>query len=360
MANDEAERTLEEIARAITHTGRLAIVEFKKQESPMGPPLSIKLSPKEVEGPVKGYGFSREQVLEVRPHHYSIFSGKDELKWLKDYAYLQWHQMQLWADTMHKWDPEVYEKSSSTQKKWAEEVISRIQLKENERILDIGCGDGKITAYIASLVPEGSVVGIDNSTEMISFAQSKFPPSRWPNLSFQYGNASDLRYQDEFDLIVSFACLHWLLDHKPVLEGIKRSLKFDGRLFIQFGGRGNADEVLKVVDRKISEERWARYFRDFAFPYGFFGPEIYEDWLEQVGLKATRVELIPKDMMQPGAEGLASWIGSTWLPYIERIPDELRHEFIYEIVSGYISVHPLSHGQVHVRMVRLEVEAEKV
>ena len=156
---------------------------------------------------------------------------------------------------MHKWDPEVYEKSSSTQKKWAEEVISKIQITGNERILDIGCGDGKITAYIASLVPAGSVVGIDNSAEMISFAQSRFSQARWPNLSFQYGDASDLRYQNEFDLVVSFACLHWLLDHRPVLEGIRRSLKSDGRLFIQFGGRGNADEILRVADQKISEDR---------------------------------------------------------------------------------------------------------
>jgi trans-aconitate 2-methyltransferase len=60
-------------------------------------------------------------------------------------------------------------------KKWAEEALSRIRIKGNERVLDIGCGDGKITAHIASLLPQGSVVGIDNSIEMISFSQSKFP-----------------------------------------------------------------------------------------------------------------------------------------------------------------------------------------
>jgi trans-aconitate 2-methyltransferase len=196
--------------------------------------------------------------------------------------------MLLWVDAMHKWNPEAYEKSSSEQKKWAEEVISKIQIKGNEQVLDIGCGDGKITAHIASLVPEGSVVGIDNSAEMISFAQSKFPQSSWPNLSFQYGDASDLRYEDEFDLVVSFACLHWVLDHKPVLEGIMRSLKSNGRLFIQFGGRGNAGDVLEVVNEKISEDRWARYFEDFTLPYGFFGPEEYESWLDHVGLRAVR------------------------------------------------------------------------
>ena len=262
---------------------------------------------------------------------------------------------------MHRWDPEAYGKSSSEQKKWAEEVISKIRIGGNERVLDIGCGDGKITTHIASLVPEGSVVGIDNSTEMITFAQGKFPQSSWPNLSFQYGDASDLKYVDEFDLVVSFACLHWVTDHKPVLEGIKRSLKSGGKLFIQFGGRGNASEVLKVIDNLISRKKWASYFKDFAFQYAFFGPEEYKRWLDQVGLRAARVELIPKDMVQPGLEGLASWIGSTWLPYIERIPDELRHDFIREIAEGYISDHPLdSNGQVHVRMMRLEVEAEKV
>ena len=264
------------------------------------------------------------------------------------------------VDSMHKWNPDIYERSSSQQKKWAEEVISKIRIKGNERVLDIGCGDGKITAHIASLVPEGSVIGIDNSADMISFAQNKFPPSNWPNLSFQFGDATDLRYEDGFDLVVSFACLHWVLDHKPVLEGIKRCLKSNGRLFIQFGGKGNAGGVLEVVDKKISEDRWAGYFKNFTFPYGFFGTEEYERWLNKAGLRAVRVELIPKEMVQSGIEGLASWVESTWLPYIERVPEGFQHDFINEISQGYVSAHPLdSDGQVHVRMVRLEVEAEK-
>ena len=130
----------------------------------------------------------------------------------------------------HKWDPKVYDKSSSAQKIWAEEVISKIKIKGDERVLDIGCGDGKITAHIASLLPQGSVLGIDSSAEMVRFAQSRFPFSSWPNLSFRYADARDLHLSGEFDLIVSFAALHWVLDHRPVLEGIKRSLKPGGRL----------------------------------------------------------------------------------------------------------------------------------
>ena len=260
----------------------------------------------------------------------------------------------------HQWDPEVYEKSSSAQKKWAEEVISKIKIKGDERVLDIGCGDGKVTAYIASLLPKGSVLGIDNSLEMIRFAQSRFPQSAWPNLSFLYGDARDLHYLDEFDLVVSFATLHWILDHRPVLEGIKRSLKPGGRLFAQFGGRGNASEFFRIVDKEIAEGAWAQYFRNFSFPYGFFAAEEYKDWLDKAGLKAKRVELMEKDMVQLDSRGLASWMESTWLPYLERIPGELRSVFISEMVESYITAHPPDRGgRIHLAMIRLEVEAEK-
>ena len=261
---------------------------------------------------------------------------------------------------MHRWDPKDYMKSSSAQQKWAEELLSRISIRGDERILDIGCGDGKITAQVALLVPRGSIVGLDNSREMLRFARDRFPSVSWPNLDFHYGDASDLQYEDSFDLVLSFACLHWVQDHGPVLEGIKHSLKNGGRVLMQFGGRDNAAAILAVVDDLISEEKWSGYFEAFQFPYGFFGPDEYRTWLEIAGLKALRVELVAKDMVQIGREGLVSWFKSTWLPYIERVPEDLRMDFIYEVVDRYIQAYPLDDkGCVHVGMVRLEVEAEK-
>ncbi len=261
---------------------------------------------------------------------------------------------------MHRWDPKVYERSSSAQQKWAEELLSRISIRGDEKILDIGCGDGKITAEVALLVPRGSVAGLDNSREMLSFARNRFSPESWPNLEFQFGDASDLKYEDEFDLVLSFACLHWVQDHGPVLEGIKRSLKNGGRILMQFGGLGNAAGILEIIDELISRRKWSGYFEGFKFPYGFFGPDEYRDWLDRAGLMVLRVELVPKDMIQAGREGLVSWFRATWLPYIERVPGPLREDFINEVVDRYIRAHPLDDkGNVHVEMVRLEVEAEK-
>jgi ubiquinone/menaquinone biosynthesis C-methylase UbiE len=76
VANGEWERALKEVARVIKPHGKLAIVEFKKNETPLGPPLSIRLSPEEVEMLAKSYGFSKVAVKEAGPYHYSIILEK--------------------------------------------------------------------------------------------------------------------------------------------------------------------------------------------------------------------------------------------------------------------------------------------
>jgi trans-aconitate 2-methyltransferase len=272
---------------------------------------------------------------------------------------LEVYTFELLLQSMHKWDPADYEKSSSAQFKWAMDLVSKLELSGDENVLDIGCGDGKITAAIAARVPRGRVLGIDLSGEMVEFARSKYPKSDYKNISFEQKDASLLDFQDEFDIVVSFACLHWVKDHIPVLEGIRRSLKSSGRILLQFGGKRNAGKILDITEDLIRMDEWCAYFQGFNFPYYFYGPEEYRGWLKQVRLKAKRVELVPKDMVHAGKSGLEGIIRNTWLPYTERLPRELRAKFIGEIAGRYIESHPLQDGMVHVKMVRLEVEAEK-
>jgi trans-aconitate methyltransferase len=262
---------------------------------------------------------------------------------------------------MHKWDPVEYERSSSAQYKWAMELISHIDIASDKHILDIGCGDGKITAHLAAVVPQGRVMGIDLSSEMIRFAQAKFSSKDYPPLSFQVGDATCLTFCEEFDLVVSFACLHWIKDIATVLKGVRHSLRPGGRILFQFGGRGNAAKLLDVTEEITRNEQFAGYFQGFRFPYYFYGPNDYDIWLSQAGLEPIRVELVPKDMVHQGQLGLEGFIRSTWLPYLERLPESLRAPFVSEVAGRYIDRYPLDdQGRSHVQMVRLEVEAERV
>jgi trans-aconitate methyltransferase len=261
---------------------------------------------------------------------------------------------------MYKWDPADYRRSSAAQQKWARELIEKLALKGNERVLDIGCGDGKMTAEIAAQLPHGSVLGIDSSEEMVAFARRSFPPENFPNLAFAVVDARRLSFDGEFDVVFSNAALHWVIDHLPVLEGVKRSLKPGGKVLLQMGGRGNAAQVFESVEEIVRSEKWREYFQDFAFPYGFYGPEEYRGWLEEAGLEPKRVELIPKDMVHKDREGLAGWLRTTWLPYTQRVQEERREEFISEVVDEYLRNNPPDAGGfIHVRMVRLEVEATR-
>ena len=233
-------------------------------------------------------------------------------------------------------------------------------MQGRENILDLGCGDGKVTAEIAAAVPNGSVLGVDNSTSMIALAQNKYPVDKYPNLIFQLADARNLPFDLQFEVVFSNAALHWVRDHGPVLDGIYKSLCPAGRILLQMGGRGNAAAIISVLNDVKNTARWNPYFANFEFPYGFHDTGDYKSWLKQIGFHSVRAELIPKDMTHAGPAELVGWIRTTWLPYTQRIPEKQREAFIEELAHKYIQKYPPDkEGIIHVQMVRLEIEAIK-
>ncbi len=260
----------------------------------------------------------------------------------------------------YRWDARDYAQHSSIQFLWALELIRKLELKGHEHVLDIGCGDGKVTAKIASLLQDGFVLGVDSSDSMISLAKERYPANIYPNLRFQQENAYALPFREEFDVIFSSASLHWILDHQPVLQGIYQGLKFGGKILLQMGGQGNAQDLLHVLSIVITSEEWIEYFDHFDFPFGFYGPDEYHSWLKKAGLHARRVELIPKDMAHPSQESFMGWIRTVWLPYTQRVPVERRDEFISQVTRKYLAYYPTDEkGVTHIKLVRLEVDAFK-
>ena len=260
----------------------------------------------------------------------------------------------------YKWDAREYEKHSQGQQKWARELIEKISLKGTENVLDLGCGDGKVTADISKIVSEGSIIGVDNSAEMIKLAKDRHSEAIYPNISFQKIDAVNLNFNDRFDLIFSNAVLHWVKDQKPVIKGMFKSLKHGGRVLLQMGGKGNAAEIVGVLSELQTENKWHTYFNGFDFPFYFPGTNEYEALLLDCGFTLNRIELIPKKMDHAGITALKGWIRTTWLPYTERVPEEKRERFIDIVSKKYIERYSAnSNGIINVQMVRLEVEAEK-
>ncbi|PIE55942.1 MAG: SAM-dependent methyltransferase [Desulfobulbus propionicus] len=259
-----------------------------------------------------------------------------------------------------QWNAADYAKNSSVQQAWARELIAKLELSGKEALLDIGCGDGKITAEIAQVLTEGSVIGVDSSKEMVQLAKQNFPPTSYSNLSFDQVDAQHLNFKEQFDVIFSNAALHWVLDHKPILFGIYQALKPEGKVLVQMGGKGNAQQLIAFVEQILKESEWKKYFKDFLFPYGFYSPEEYTPWVKDCGLELLQISLIPKDMVYKSPDAFKGWFRTTWLPYLERVPRERQSQFIDDVVEMYLAVNPPNeNGEISIKMQRLEFIAKK-
>ncbi|HEX4350400.1 MAG TPA: class I SAM-dependent methyltransferase, partial [Verrucomicrobiae bacterium] len=147
-----------------------------------------------------------------------------------------------------QWNAAAYAANSTVQQSWARELIAKLKLRGDEHVLDVGCGDGKVTAEIARAVLRGRVLGVDASAEMIAFAKKTFSAAKNPNLKFQICDAREVESNAaSFNLVFSNAALHWVDDHEKILRGAATVLKSGGQLVVSCGGKGNAHDVFLAL-----------------------------------------------------------------------------------------------------------------
>jgi trans-aconitate methyltransferase len=255
------------------------------------------------------------------------------------------------------WDAADYAENSQGQYRWAMDNLGKLRLTGSETVLDVGCGDGKITIEIARRVPHGRVIGIDQSAEMIALAARAF---ELPNLGFRVLDAQALNFNEEFDAIFSNSAIHWMPEQSTVIRGIARALKPGGRVFLSMGGRGTAALPRKAIEELIVEPRWSAFLAEASSPHYFFGPAEYLPWLAAAGLHADRVELAHRPMRLANVQALEGWLRTTWMTYWQRLPLEERPDFLHEFTKRVRSGCEIADGgALLMPMVNLEIEAHK-
>jgi len=261
---------------------------------------------------------------------------------------------------MYAWNAEDYARHSSAQESWALELLASVELADGDHVLDVGCGDGRITAAIAARVPRGRAVGVDSSIDMVRHAANCFAGSAHPNLSFELADAAALPFEDAFSVVFSNAALHWVRDHGPVIAGIARALRAGGRFVAQMGGAGNVATVIASFEAVMHRPRWMRDCEACESTYGFHRAGDYARWLHAAGFEVREARLIPKDMAHPDRAAFVGWLRSAWHPYTSAVGTAERPEFIEEVAADFLTAHPPdADGCIHVPTVRLQVRAEK-
>ncbi|WP_460979526.1 class I SAM-dependent methyltransferase [Spirosoma knui] len=146
------------------------------------------------------------------------------------------------------WDADLYQQKHAFVFRYGADVLSLLEPKPGERILDLGCGTGELTAQIAQRGAE--VVGLDASASMIANARKSFP-----QLSFQQGDARQFVADQPFDAVFSNATLHWIAEpeQRNVLTNVFDALKAGGRFVAEMGGRGNVERILSAFTHALNE-----------------------------------------------------------------------------------------------------------
>lgn len=231
---------------------------------------------------------------------------------------------------LERWDGDDYERHSSHQRQWGGGIIEELGLRGDERILDLGCGDGSLTRTLAERVPRGSVLGVDAAPEMLETARAKCGP----NMRVELLDINRLDFAAEFDVIFSNATLHWVHDHAAVLRQAHRALRPGGILRVQFGGEGNCPNFVACARRQMAAPPFAACFAGFRWPWFFPGLAEYEPLLTASPFAEWRAWLEPKEQRLPGADALVGWIDNPGLiPFVQALPAALRKPFRDAVVA---------------------------
>lgn len=256
-----------------------------------------------------------------------------------------------------EFDVEKYKKASAHQRQWGKKLISELNLKGSERVLDLGCGDGGITAQLAELVPDGFVIGIDASQNMIDSAQKT---QKGKNLRFDLMDINDINFEDEFDVVFSNATLHWVKDHRKLLTNVHKSLKADGILRFNFAGDGNCSNFFKVIKQVMAEKKYAESFDDFDWPWYMPSVDEYEKILKQFGFKEAKVWGENADKFFHDAEAMTKWIDQpSIVPFLKCIDEPDKRSFQDMVTERMIEETIQDDGRCFETFRRINVFAKK-
>jgi len=220
---------------------------------------------------------------------------------------------------VQRWAASDYAKNGRFVQELAGAIFHMLEAKPGERILDLGCGDGALTAEIRALGAD--VLGVDLSEELLAVARMK-------GLAVRKVDGHALDFVSEFDAVFSNAALHWMRKPKLVIAGVARALRPRGRFVGELGGHGNVAAIGTAV-RAVGARRGA----DPALTAPWFFPttEEYGRLLTEGGFTVKEIALVPRPtLLKTGMEG---WLRTFGRSFFDQFPEPERSEVVGEVVE---------------------------
>jgi trans-aconitate methyltransferase len=252
--------------------------------------------------------------------------------------------------TIKQWDAGHYNNSFSFIWQYGSGVLDLLEPTPDERILDLGCGTGHLTAQIAE--SGASVIGIDHSEEMIQTALETYP-----EIEFHCMDATEFAFDDSFDAIFSNAVLHWVQPPEAAIQRVRESLKQGGRFVAEFGGHRNVEKVVDALGAALVDH--GVHDAESRNPWYFPSIGEYTSLLEQHGLEPTYARLYDRPtLLNGGEDGLYGWLTMFGDAFLRDVSESTRHS-VLESVAERLRPTLLHDGNWYADYRRLQIVAVK-
>ncbi|MGQ0736316.1 MAG: class I SAM-dependent methyltransferase [Acidobacteriota bacterium] len=237
--------------------------------------------------------------------------------------------------TLKEWNAAVYHRVSGPQTEWGRRVLTRLDLKGDEHVIDAGCGTGRLTGELLARLPRGRMVAIDRSWNMLITARANLRPQIADRVAFVRVELPLLPFRSCADLVFSTATFHWVLDHPALFEGILRVLRPGGRLFAQCGGGPNLAHARALAAGVMGRAPFAEYFADWTGVWEYADAEVTAERLSAAGFAdvSTSLEETPTSLVDESSyrEFVSTVI---YHVHLSRLPEgSLRARFIDEVTA---------------------------
>lgn len=226
-----------------------------------------------------------------------------------------------------EWDAETYDRVSDPQYKWGLEVLGRLDLAGNELVMDAGCGSGRVTAKLLERLPNGRVLCVDASEQMIEKAREALGD----RADYLVADLSELEVPERVDVIFSTATFHWVLDHDRLFSRLHAALKPGGRLVAQCGGEGNVAKHAQAIVEVATRPEFIDHFQGLEMMWNFAPADATEERLREAGFADVRCWLEDKPVQPENPYDFTTTV--TMGPHLSRLPEELRRQFAEAVLE---------------------------
>ena len=236
---------------------------------------------------------------------------------------------------MTEWNAAAYHQVSGPQTSWGQKVLARLTVRGNERVIDAGCGSGRLTAELMERLPHGELIAIDRSWNMLIAARTNLRPAFGHRVRFAQVSLPALPFSAWADLVFSTATFHWISDHPALFHNILHALKHGGRLMAQCGGGPNLKRAHALAEMVMHREPFAPFFVNWPGPWEFATAETTAGRLHDAGFIDVDTSLEPAPTTLATESDYREFVTTViYHTHLARLPDpDLKQLFIDRVTA---------------------------